>query len=204
MNLQQTNMNTKEFHIIKTRIENYLLLCGFNLKETKSIFTSLLSAEMFGVESHGMNRIFSGFIESLTKSFMVEPNKEPLLIKDSKNYLLYDGNFALGYYGIWQIIHSILFRMSYSDIVFCNVKNLYPTNVLFEYAKYLNDLGYACFITSKSPNKIIPPIDVSKEIIHAKPVVGTNAICWGFPVKDSSHVIFDTTMAASTNGNLLL
>lgn len=204
MNLQQTNMNTKEFHIIKTRIENYLLLCGFNLKETKSIFTSLLSAEMYGAESHGMNRIFSGFIESLTKSFMVEPNKEPLLIKDSKNYLLYDGNFALGYYGIWQIIHSILFRMSYSDIVFCNVKNLYPTNVLFEYAKYLNDLGYACFITSKSPNKIIPPIDVSKEIIHAKPVVGTNAICWGFPVKDSSHVIFDTTMAASTNGNLLL
>ncbi|WP_170885723.1 Ldh family oxidoreductase [Bacillus alkalicellulosilyticus] len=196
-------MELSEKNKLLKKTKDYLLSIGYNLKESDSIINSLIYAEMHGVKSHGFNRIFSGFLKKIIDKSMVESNQEPILIDKDNGFITYDGNFSVGYHGIKLVLRKIVEELEVNNIVFCNINNMYPTNCLAEYASYLNDYGAICYITSKSPDRVTSPIDFQKEISDIKPSIGTNAYAWGFPSINSEHVIFDTSMAATTNGELL-
>lgn len=193
-----------ENNVLKKRCMDYLLSLGMNCREVTAVYDSLLFAEQRGKTSHGLNRLFSGFVKNCLDKRLMETNKEPNLLERSDSQQLYfDGNWSVGYYGIKQVVDSVIERSKHSSVVFAHVKNLYPTNVLAEYAEALCQADLVCYITSKSPDKVGPPIDSSRILNHAKPVVGTNAYAWGFPNVGESPVIFDASMAGAVNGDLL-
>lgn len=189
---------------LRARCIRHFEYLGLNTREAEDTYLSLIYAESRQIKSHGLNRIFSGFIKSCIKKAMMEPNKEPRLLPESdRQRLFFDGNFSIGYYGIKRVVDSVIDRMTNNTVVFAHVKNLYPTNVLAEYAEMLCDAGCTCFITSKSPAKVTPPVDFDRAISSVRPTVGTNAYAWGFPRIGAAHAIFDVSMAGATNGELL-
>lgn len=182
----------------------YLLSLGMNEREAWATLDSLLYAERRGKTTHGLNRLFSGFVRDCLEKRLMEPNRVPTLLPQSDHQrLFFDGNFAIGYSGIQLVIDRLLTEHADQSVLFCHIKNLYPTNALSEYAERLCDAGYIAFIVSKSPAKVVPPVDFDKRILRIKPVVGTNAYAWGFPCVGGRHVVFDTSMASATNGDLL-
>ncbi|WJV65442.1 Ldh family oxidoreductase [Pectobacteriaceae bacterium CE70] len=183
---------------------SYLRYLGFNEDEIKSTYDSLIFAEMHNKPSHGLNRLFSGFIEKCVDSGMMEPNKVPILLESSDDQqLFFNGNHAIGYHGIKLIVDHIIQNSKSNSVTFAHVNNLYPTNALSEYAKELNDHNLICYITTKSPDKVGPPVSPGKHVVKAEAVVGTNAYAWGFPNVAGNHFIFDVSMAGATNGELL-
>jgi len=180
----------------------YIRSLGFSQNETIATLDSLLYAEKIGRKTHGLIRIHSGFIEKLITKRLVFPNQEPKINKIQDGYYLVDGNYALGYYGIKTIIDRILSNNK-SMCTFVNVKNLYPTNCLSEYMLRLTNGGYIGYVTSKTPSRVLGALELSEQIEEVSDIFGTNAYCWGWPsIKEP--IIFDTTMAATTNGQTLL
>jgi len=188
---------------LKQKCLDYLYSIGLNSNEADHTLASLIYAEQRDVKSHGLNRIFSGFIQKLIDKNLCESGSFPYLLHQRDGYFMFDGNYSVGYSGIRYVLSDLIKNYSHRDFIFCNVKNLYPTNCLTEYVELLCNEGFICYMTSKSPNKVLPPVGFDKGIKLVKPIVGTNAYAWGFPGMEGRHSIFDATMAASTNGDLL-
>ena len=204
ISLHKLCLMTKSF-ALRDKLLSHLHYLGFSADEANSTVISLLLAERAGHSTHGLNRIFSGFISECIANRYVTPHATPIRLNkatSTNRMLIYDGNQCLGYHGIWRMLDDIVTESTHGQVVFAHVFNLYPTNCLFEYALQLTKMGLWCFITSKSPKKVTTAIDLSRDPVKILPAVGTNAYCWAFP-SNPVPLIFDTTPAAATNGLLL-
>lgn len=183
---------------------DYLCSLGFSSHEARSALESYLYAERIGVTTHGLNRIFSGFLAKLVDEGKIEPRVEPRLLRRYDGFEVWDGCHGLGYHGLDTVLDSVLDRRAGSGSFALHVANLYPTGCLSQQVVRLCDLGFIVYMTSRSPTRVTAPIDDQARPTAVRPIVGTNALCWGFPGLDGHHVVFDAAMSATTNGMTLL
>jgi len=190
-------------HELAQRLLDHLASLGFGSAESIDALESLLFAERRNKETHGLNRIFSGFVRRLIDDNLCEPMKSARVSYAKDGYFLVDGARTFGYATIKRLLREVLAPQMDRDLLFLQVTNLYPTNCLAEYAEFFCDRGFACYVTSRSPARATAPLDQSRGLVALRAAVGTNAHAWGFPDPAGPHVIFDATMAAATHGDFL-
>ncbi len=181
---------------------DYLAALGLTPREAEATLDSYIYAERTGKPTHGLNRLYSGFLPKLIHQGLIEPGVEPRCIDRREGAETWDARHGIGYYGIERIVRRL--RTRKSSLLAVHITNLYPTGCLSQQAEELCDAGFIVFITSKSPARVTAPIERGRLLAEVRPIVGTNAHCWGFPARDGQHIIFDASLAAANNGLTLL
>lgn len=178
----------------------YLESLGLTRSEARATLRALVYGERSGILTHGLGRITGGFIaQALTKGLM-EPGIEPRLIGTRGDLQRWDARNGIGYYALETILMRVLSRQGHQDRLLLQIENLYPTNVLAQPVELLCDAGFVCFMTSRSPQRVLGPIG-RRDVDQARPTIGTNAQAWGYRRDDGPHMVFDASFAAATNGD---
>ncbi|MFB9628649.1 Ldh family oxidoreductase [Nonomuraea helvata] len=173
---------------------------GLTAAEAAATLRALTFGERSGTTSHGLRRLTRGFVQDVLDAGLCEPGVEPVYHGERNGLLCWDARGGIGYYALEKVLTTVLGERRDSFVL--QIANLYPTNTLAQPAELLCEAGYLCFLASRSPARVIGPVG-GREVVHAAPVIGTNAQAWGCPGAEGEHVVFDGSLAAMTNGDVL-
>lgn len=162
---------------------------GFDGPAVSTLVAHFEDAEARGKQGHGLSRV--AWLESIE----VDPAARPVLLESSEGYARWNGNGALGYLVLAEIVRTTLDDPPQRARVVV-AQRCFPTGVLGYWARVLAEGGLVAALTATSPRRLPHPDG-------GPPLTGTNPLAIAIPSSDGAPVVTDVSMGAVTHGDVL-
>lgn len=166
-----------------------LLALGFASHAANVLLAHFEDAERRGKASHGLARV--EWLE--TVSF--EPTARPVLLESEEGFERWDGNGALGYLVLDEVVRATLDDPPERARVVV-VRRCFPTGVLGYWARLLAEGGLVAALTATSPRRLPHPDG-------GPALTGTNPLAIAIPSSEGGPIVADVSMGAVTHGDVL-
>lgn len=168
---------------------------GFSEDNAELISSSLVLANLRGVDSHGVIRI-SYYADAIEKG-QINPKPKVKVLKETDIFALIDGDKTLGYIPATLAVDMAISKAKDHGFGIIGVRNLRHSGMLAKYTMQVVDQKlFGLAIANASPNVALQGFK--------KPVVGTNPLSIGFPVEGSTPIILDMAMSVVARGKVLI
>ena len=146
-------------------------------------------AERRGKRGHGFSRV--EWLQTLD----FDPAARPERVVAEEGFERWDGNGALGYLVLEEIVRATLENPpTHARVVV--VQRCFPTGVLGYWVRRLAEGGFVAALTATSPQRLPHPDG-------GPPLTGTNPLAVAIPSSDHRPVVADVSMGAVTHGQVL-
>ena len=163
---------------------------GFRDHDVEILAAHFLAAEERGQTGHGLSRI-----EWLATWESLETTARPRRMIADAGYERWDGNGALGYLVLDEIVEAQLAAPpTHARVVVA--ADTFPTGMLGYWTRRLAEGGLVAALTATSPRRLPHPAG-------GPPLAGTNPLSIAVPSSDGRPVIADVSMGAVTYGDIL-
>ena len=166
-----------------------LAALGLDPEQVEVLVAHFEHADSRGKTGHGLLRV--GWLETQA----VDPLARPLLVEEREGFARWDGNGALGYLVLDEIVRSTVERPPEGARVVV-ASRCFPTGVLGYWARRLADEGLVAALTATSPRRLAHPSG-------GPALTGTNPLTIAVPSSDGRPVVADVSMGAVTHGDVL-
>ncbi len=146
-------------------------------------------ADRRGKRGHGLLRI------EWLESQPIDPDANPVLLESREGFAHWDGNDALGYLVLDEIVRSLVANPPERARVVV-ASRCFPSGVLGYWARRLAEAGLVAAVTATSPRRLAHPEG-------GPPLTGTNPLAIAVPSSDGPPVVSDVSMGAVTHGDVL-
>jgi LDH2 family malate/lactate/ureidoglycolate dehydrogenase len=146
-------------------------------------------AELRGKSGHGYSRV--AWLETLG----FDPSARPVRGRSEPGFERWDGNGALGYLVLDEIVRST-FESPPEHARVVVAERCFPSGVLGYWARRLADGGLVAVLTATSPRRLPHPEG-------GPPLTGTNPLALAVPSSDGIPLVADVSMGAVTHGAVL-
>jgi len=162
---------------------------GFDRDAVAVLVAHFEDADRRGKTGHGLSRI--AWLESL----VVDPTARPVLLESEEGFERWDGQGALGYLVLDEIVRATLGDPPERARVVV-ARRCFPTGVLGYWVRRLADGGLVAALTATSPRRLPHPGG-------GPALTGTNPLAIAIPSGDGTPVVADVSMGAVTHGDVL-
>ena len=163
---------------------------GFDGEAVGVLVAHFADAERRGKIGHGFARV------DWLATLELEPTARPVLVESEEGYERWDGNGALGYLVLEEIVRAALAEPPVRARVVV-ARRCFPTGALGYWVRRLADGGLVAALTATSPKRLAHPDG-------GPPLAGTNPLAIAIPSSDGSPVVADVSMGAVTAGDVLV
>jgi LDH2 family malate/lactate/ureidoglycolate dehydrogenase len=163
---------------------------GFSDPEAAVLADHFLAAERSGRRSHGFVRL-----ERLEDWPGFDPTARPSRVAAEPGYERWDGNGALGYLVLNEVVEAQLSDPPPSARVVA-MGRTFPTGMLGYWTRRLAEGGLVAALTATSPRRLAHPQGGPK-------LAGTNPLSIAIPSTDGRPVVVDASMGNLTWGDVL-
>jgi (2R)-3-sulfolactate dehydrogenase (NADP+) len=162
---------------------------GLDAASVEVLLAHFTDADRRGKHGHGLSRV--AWLETQE----IDPAARPRLLVTADGFERWDGNGALGYLVLDEVVRATLGRPPLHARVVV-VERCFPTGVLGYWVRELAGAGLAAALTATSPRRLPHPDG-------GPPLTGTNPIAIAIPSSDGRPVVSDVSMGAVTHGDVL-
>jgi LDH2 family malate/lactate/ureidoglycolate dehydrogenase len=146
-------------------------------------------ADRRGKRGHGLSRV------EWLERHEFDPAARPRCLVADEGFERWDGNGALGYLVLHEIVEQTLASPpAHARVIVA--ERCFPTGVLGAWARKLADSGLVAALTTTSPRRLPHPDG-------GPPLTGTNPLAIGIPSSDGRPIVADVSMGAVTHGDVL-
>jgi LDH2 family malate/lactate/ureidoglycolate dehydrogenase len=146
-------------------------------------------ADRRGKTGHGLSRV--EWLETVG----FDPSARPVLLESEEGFERWDGNGALGYLVLDEIVRATLDDPPERARVVV-ARQCFPTGSLGYWARRLAEGGLVAALTATSPRRLPHPGG-------GVPLTGTNPLAIAVPSSDGAPIVADVSMGAVTHGDVL-
>jgi (2R)-3-sulfolactate dehydrogenase (NADP+) len=162
---------------------------GFDPAAVDALVLHFADAERRGKLGHGLGRI--DWLATLD----LDPAARPVLAESDAGFQRWDGNRAVGYLVLEEIVRATLEAPpEHARVVVA--RRCFPTGVLGYWARRLAEGGLIAALTATSPRRLPHPDG-------GPPLTGTNPLALAIPSSDGRPLVADVSMGAVTHGDVL-
>lgn len=165
---------------------------GFSDEDTRIIMGQLVDNALCGYRFTSLSRILA--IADFEK---FGENRTPLkVVHETPVSAMVDGGNNVGYVTVYKGMEIAVAKAKQTGIATVGVYNSYYSGRLAYFVERVNEAGFVAIHTSCGKPRTLPPG-------AARPAMGTNPICFGFPTTQYPF-IFDMGTATFMWGELML
>ncbi len=171
--------------------EARLRLHGLGLGEdaVETLVRHFEDADRRGKSGHGLSRV--AWLETLE----LDPSAQPVRLTAEEGFERWDGNGALGYLVLEEIVRATLVAPpEHARVVVA--ERCFPTGVLGYWVRRLAEGGLVASLSATSPQRLPHPEG-------GPPLTGTNPLAIAIPSSDGRPLVADVSMGAVTHGDVL-
>ena len=162
---------------------------GFGEAAVAALLGHFEDAERRGKTGHGLSRV--AWLETLD----FDAAAQPIRLTVDEGFERWDGNGALGYLMLEEIVRATLAAPpAHARVVVA--QRCFPTGVLGYWVRRLAEGGLVAALTATSPKRLAYPDG-------GPPLTGTNPLAIAIPSTDERPVVSDVSMGAVTHGQVL-
>ena len=169
----------------RTRLE----ALGLDDAAVSTLLAHFEDADARGKRGHGLSRV--AWLETLD----FDPAARPVRLVAEDGFERWDGNGALGYLVLEEIVRATLAHPPEHARVIV-AQRCFPTGVLGYWVRRLADGGLVAALTATSPRRLPHPEG-------GPPLTGTNPLAIAIPTSDGGPIVADVSMGAVTHGDVL-
>jgi (2R)-3-sulfolactate dehydrogenase (NADP+) len=162
---------------------------GYGDRVVEVLVAHFEDADRRGKSGHGLSRV--AWLETLD----LHPSARPRRLVAEPGFERWDGNGALGYLVLDEIVRSTLEAPPERARVVA-AERCFPTGVLGYWARRLAEAGLVAALTATSPRRLPHPEG-------GPPLTGTNPLAIAVPASDGPPLVADVSMGAVTHGDVL-
>jgi (2R)-3-sulfolactate dehydrogenase (NADP+) len=162
---------------------------GLDADSVEVLLAHFIDADRRGKHGHGLSRV--PWLETQE----VDPSARPRRLVAEDGFERWDGNSALGYLVLDEVVRTTLQRPPVHARVVV-VERCFPTGVLGYWVRALAGAGLVAALTATSPRRLPHPDG-------GVPLTGTNPLAIAIPSSDGLPVVSDVSMGAVTHGDVL-
>lgn len=166
----------------KITIKDTLVSNGVRKNEAETIADCLVTADEYGVTSHGTAMLQSHIDRIKRGGYNLKPNIK--VIKGTATFALVDGDNAIGPVSAMFCLDYAMAKCRESGVFTVFARNNNTFGPAFYYSLKAAEKGCIAFVCSNSPAQMAPVGGVEK-------MLGTNPLAAVIPVPDSDPVIID-------------
>jgi (2R)-3-sulfolactate dehydrogenase (NADP+) len=162
---------------------------GLDAASVDVVLEHLVDADRRGKHGHGLSRV--AWLETQE----LDTGARPLRVLSEAGFERWDGNGALGYLVLDEIVRAtIASPPAHARVVVA--ERCFPTGVLGYWVRRLAEAGFVSALTTTSPRRLPHPEG-------GPPLTGTNPLAIAIPSSGGSPVVADVSMGAVTHGDVL-
>ena len=165
---------------------------GFSYKESECIADVLLCADLFGIESHGIQRLIR-YHNEITGG-VVNINANPTVVKDTAVSAVIDADRAMGQLISSQAMDKAIEKASASGIGMVAVRNSNHYGIAGYYALKASDADFLGICMTNTEAIGVP-------IYGKKAMLGTNPIALAFPASPTAF-LYDAATTVVPRGKI--
>ena len=165
---------------------------GFNEGEARIVTDVLLTSDLFGIESHGMQRMVR--YHKGIKSGMIKVDAKPEVVFETPISAVIDGHDGMGQIISYQAMQMAIEKAKVSGVGIVSVRNSNHYGIAGFYAKMACDQGLMGFSCTNSEAIMVPTNG-------RKAMLGSNPIACAFPAEPYDF-FFDASTTVVTRGKL--
>ncbi|HZK10427.1 MAG TPA: Ldh family oxidoreductase [Clostridia bacterium] len=165
---------------------------GFNEKEADIIQDVLLSADLYGIESHGIQRMVR-YHKTIEKG-MIKIDAEPEVVFETPISIVIDAHEAMGQVVSYQAMEMAIKKAKTSGVGIVSVRNSNHYGIAGYYAKMACDEGLMGFSFTNSEAIMVPTSG-------RMAMLGSNPVACAFPAQPYDF-FFDASTTVVTRGKL--
>jgi LDH2 family malate/lactate/ureidoglycolate dehydrogenase len=165
---------------------------GYTAGDARIVVDQLIDNMLCGYKFAGLPRILA-----MAGDDKINDARTPIkVVKETPVSALMDGGNNIGYVACYHAAHKALEKARAHGIACVGVYNTYYSGRNAYFVEQVVKEGYVCMHTASNKPRVAPPG-------AAKPALGTNPICFGFP-SDDGPVTVDMGTASLMWGDVLL
>jgi (2R)-3-sulfolactate dehydrogenase (NADP+) len=162
---------------------------GYGDSDADVLLAHFEDADRRGKSGHGLSRV--AWLETLD----LDPSARPRRLLDEPGLERWDGNGALGYLVLEEIVTgSLATPPEHARVVLA--ERCFPTGSLGYWVRRLAEGGLVAVLTTTSPRRLPHPEG-------GPPLTGTNPLAIAVPASDGRPLVADVSMGAVTHGDVL-
>lgn len=165
---------------------------GFNKEESRIITDVLLLSDLYGIESHGMQRLVRYYVG--IKNGLIEVNAKPEIVYETPVSAVIDGHEGMGQLIGHKAMNLAIKKSKISGIGIVTVRNSNHYGIAGYYAKMACDNGLIGFSFTNSEAIMVPTYG-------RMPMLGSNPIACAMPAEPIPF-FFDASTSVVTRGKL--
>ena len=165
---------------------------GFSEKEADIIQDVLLTSDLFGIQSHGMQRMVR-YHKGITNG-LIKIDAKPEIVKETPISAVIDGHDGMGQLLGHKAMEMAIEKAKKSGVGIVSVRNSNHYGIAGYYAKMASDQGLIGFSCTNSEAIMVP-------VYARKAMLGSNPIAWTVPA-DPVDFFFDCSTTVVTRGKL--
>jgi L-2-hydroxycarboxylate dehydrogenase (NAD+) len=162
---------------------------GLDEAAVDALLAHFEDADRRGKAGHGLSRV--EWLETLD----FEVTARPVLLESEEGFERWDGNGALGYLVLEEVVQATLEDPPERARVIV-ARRCFPTGSLGYWVRRLAGGGLVAALTATSPRRLSHPEG-------GAPLTGTNPLAIAIPAGDGAPIVTDVSMGAVTHGDVL-
>lgn len=165
---------------------------GFSADEADQIQDALLTADLFGIQSHGMQRMVR--YHKGIKSGLIKINAKPEILFETPISAIIDGHAGMGQLISVFAMEKAIQKAKVSGVGIVSVRNSNHYGISSYYAKMACEEGLIGYSSTNSEALMVPTGS-------RKAMIGTNPQGWAVPTEEYPF-IFDAATTVVTRGKV--
>ncbi len=187
-----TNTIMYRYEALKSFCEDAFKKLGFSHKDSEIITDVLLLSDLYGIESHGMQRLVR-YHKGIEKG-MIKVDAEPEIVFETPVSLVIDGHDGMGQLNSHFAMTRAIAKAEKAGVCIATVRNSNHFGIAGYYAKMASDKGYIGFAMTNSEAIMVPTFG-------RMAMIGSNPIAMAMPAKPYPF-FFDASTTVVTRGKL--
>ncbi len=171
---------------LRNMVREIFVKAGFRSEDASIIADHLVTANLRGVDSHGVVRV-RYYLDTIEKGF-IKPCGDLSILRDSGVFIKADGNSCLGIPIAYKATMLVIERAREYGVGVLGCGNLGHVGMLAYYTSMIAREGFIGFAATNANPMVVP-------WGGAKPVFGTNPFSISFPTRSEPIVIDMATSA---------
>ncbi len=180
---------------IYLKVLNIFRKYNLNLAHSKICASAIINAELVGASSHGLSRM-KMYCDRIKRK-LINPKPKIKIKKISQSISRIDANNSIGFVSADFGIKEVIKNAKKTGIGIVGIKNSGHYGLSSFYAEQAVKKGLVIFCFTNAPPALAP-------YGAKKSLFGTNPICFGTPVGNSTPFILDTSVSLINRGKIRL
>jgi LDH2 family malate/lactate/ureidoglycolate dehydrogenase len=180
---------------LKDFCKRALVAAGMREKDAEIVADALIWANLRGVDSHGVVRLYS-YIERMRRG-LIDPKADPTMVRDFGAISLIDGNNGMGHVIAVHAVNIAVKKAKEYGVGVVGVRNANHIGMVAYYGIMIANNKMIGIVFSNAP-PAMPPWG------GKTPRLGTNPVCMAFPYKDGKHIVLDIALTVVARGKIRL